>query len=117
MKQFRVKENGRYVWVQPFGRRVSQYTLTNLFYNYVKNEFYFEDLMSVISKYIEDIDLVLNVTKEKTLMTLYLSNSDLPKAEAIRSALLDAFPNDIQQIRLIKNELQIIDIFYKSIDS
>lgn len=113
MKQFRIKEHGRYVWVQPFGKRVQQYALSNSFLKYVKNQSYFENLMRVISQHIDEIDLVLKVTKKKTILTLYLEDYQLPLADDIKEALLYSFPDDIEQIYLEKNKLRIIDIFYE----
>lgn len=114
MKQFRIKEYGRYVWVQPFGENVTTYTITNSFLKYVKNQPYFESLMRVIANYIEDIDLVLKITKKETVMILYLEDRQLPLADAISNALLESFPDDITQIYLSKNKLKIIDIFYEN---
>lgn len=113
MRQFRVKEHGRYVWVQPFGENVESYVITNSFLKYVKNQSYFENLMRVIARHIGQIDLVLKVSKKKTILTLSLKDYQLPFADAIKEDLLHAFPDDIEQIYLEKSKLYIIDIFYE----
>lgn len=111
MKQFRVIENGKEVWVQPFGKPVKKFIATNSLHEYARNACYFQNLMEIIGEVTDDVDLVLTVTREKASMILHLSREQLKLAEDIKSALLKAFPDDIDQVELSKNELHIMDIF------
>lgn len=112
MKQFRVNEYGVDVYVQPFGKPNNDYVIKPASDDYTRYSNYFEDLMEVIGEGVEDVDLVLNVTSEATLMTLYLKDEQLSMAEEIKSKLFEKFSDYIEQIGIVGNEMNIMDFFF-----
>lgn len=113
MKRFRVIENGKEVYIQTLGIAPNNWYLGNTTTDYLNHSQYFNELLECIGKSIDDVDLVLNVTDEFSLMTLYLTEDQLLVSENIESDLLKEFPDDIEQISIKGNELNIIDIFYE----
>lgn len=113
MKQFRVNEDGKDVWIQQWDERSKFWDIIEDSSVYSGYFCYFTELMEIIGYLLEDIKLVLNVTEESTLLTLYLKDEQLPLAEEIKLKLLEAFPEDIEQIGIAGNELNIMDIFYE----
>lgn len=102
MKQFRVNEDGKDVWVQRWDERFSYWSIIEDSSVYSAYCCYFNGLMDLIGYLLKDINLVLNVTPKSTLMTLYLKDEQLPLAEEIKSKLLEEFPDDIEQKVLLE---------------
>lgn len=110
MKQFKVREYGNDVYIQTLQNSEN---ISNGQENYLSYSDYFQQLLETIGKCIEEIDLVLNVTDEYTLLTLYLKEEQQQFAEDIKAELLKSFPEDIEQIGISGNELNIMDCFYE----
>lgn len=114
MKQFRVNEYGKDIWIQTYGSTIKQWCSdSKSSEDYTRYSDYFNKLLGVIGNIIEDVDLALNITSEATDMTLYLKDDQLPMAESIKSALLESFPDDIESVGIVGNELNIMDIFFE----
>ena len=72
-------------------------------------------MLKTVSKYIKDVYLVLEINDKSTLLTLYLENTD--KFDIIKNALIDKFPEDIEQIGFENKgnwiAMNILDFFYE----
>lgn len=110
MKQFKVREYGNDVYIQTLQNSEN---ISNGQENYSSHSDYFQQLLETIGKCIEEINLVLNVTDEYTLLTLYLKEEQQQFAEDIKAELLKSFPEDIEQIGISGNEVNIMDYFYE----
>ena len=115
MKQFSLYEGEKAVWRQMVDETVVINATTEAVIKYSRHADYFEKLLETIGKVIENVDLVLNVTKEATLMTLRLESSQLPMAKSIKSVLLENFPEEIEQIGIVEKEceMNILDYLFE----
>ena len=112
MQSVTVKENGKVVFIQNLGSSQTLYE-TNI--HYPRYADYFNDLLKVSRRIVGEADLkfVLNVDSHATLMTLLLTDDELDLAEQIKEALLINLKGDVEQIGIVKNEINILDFFYE----
>ncbi|MCL2860505.1 MAG: hypothetical protein FWF46_08195 [Oscillospiraceae bacterium] len=112
-QQLVVKEFGEIVYLKELGK-IEKF---NPKYRKYNAGWYFDNLMSVISKYLTTFELVLEVTTRSTLMVLPLDQQQIEKAKEIRDDLLFSLPAEIEQIGLEKTEtganLNILDFLYE----
>jgi len=81
--------------------------------DYSEYALYFHELFEVIGEFIDDIDLSLEITDEASIMVLHLENSQLAVAENIKAALLETFPEIIESVGIVGNEVNILDYFFE----
>ncbi len=113
MKQFTVNEYGKDTWMmQDFGPIV-RCGASKSPIDYSEHTHYFHQLFEVIGEFIDDIDLSLNITNEACNMTLYLTDSQMPLVEDIAFALEDAFPDNIESVYVLGNELSFEDALFE----
>lgn len=113
MKQFTVNEYGKDTWMMKDFGPIVRCGASKSPIDYSEHTNYFHELFEVIGEFIDDIDLSLNITAEACNMTLYLKDEQLPVAEDIKVALLTAFPNDIESVGIVGNEVNIFDCFFE----
>ena len=113
MKSVTVKENGVDVYVQYEGP--TQNVLHKTEEEYSNFSDYFDDLIKVSSEVVGKghLHFVLNVDHLATLMTLNLTEEELPLAEKLKSRLLTKLHDDIEQISIVGNQLNIVDFLYE----
>lgn len=122
MKQLTVKENGKTVYTQAFSEVINpEYSeliskVADGIEDYSQYCDYFDSLLKSIFTVCQnqDINLVLNVDDEATLLTLYLTDEELQLADKIKAVLLANHPEDIEQVGIVpdKKELNILDFLY-----
>lgn len=111
MKKLTVKENGTEVYFQTLEGEKSK--LSEGIEDYSQYSNYFHELLESISQLCQEVNLILNVNNEATLLTLYLTDEELNLNEEIKKKLLANFPDDIEQIGIVGNEVNIMDFFYE----
>lgn len=113
MKQFTVNEYGKDTWImKDFGPIVRCGTSKSLV-DYSEHTHYFHELFEVIGEFIDDIELSLNITHESCNMTLYLKDDQMAFVEDIAFALEDAFPDNIESVYVLGNELCFEDCLFE----
>ena len=80
---------------------------------YLEFSYYFQNLMSCISEFLDNFTLQLDTSEGYSLLSLTLSDDQLELAENIKNSLLETFPDDIEQIGIVKNRINILDLFYE----
>jgi len=113
MKQFTVNEYGKDTWMmQDFGPIV-RCGASKSPIDYSEHTHYFHELFEVIGEFIDDIDLSLNITNKACNMTLYLKDNQMSLVEDIAFALEDAFPDNIESVYVLGNELSFEDALFE----
>lgn len=113
MKQFTVNEYGKDTWMMKDFGPIVRCGASKSPIDYSEHTHYFHDLFEVIGEFIDDIDLSLNITHEACNMTLYLKDDQMDVAEDIAFALEDAFPDNIESVYILGNELSFEDILFE----
>ena len=116
MKQLVVKENGKDVYIQTLEKSKE---ICEGKERYCEYSIYFKELIEIAAEYLQDVDYILEVTDEYTLMTLRTTVDYLEEAKNLKEALLNKFPNDIEDIGIVNQAntrdviLNIRDFFYE----
>lgn len=77
---------------------------------------YFNQLMDIVARYIQNFKFELNVCEESTMISLLIPRNNAKQAEKVAEILKEKLKNDIENIGVKKVKegviLNIIDFFY-----
>lgn len=113
MKQFTVNEYGKDTWMMKDFGPIVRCGASKSPIDYSEHVHYFHELFEVIGEFIDDIDLSLNITNESCNMTLYLKDDQMDAVEDIGFALEEAFPDTIESVYILGNELSFEDALFE----